>query len=190
MKFNYKEIYTKSNLLSLFRLFLAIPYWILLDNLDVSGMRYFIIFLCLFGSATDILDGYLARKFNEITELGKIIDPLADKVAVGAIMIKLFLLGLIPPYYFFIILGRDALIFIGGIIVSNKIGKVLPSNMLGKITVLSIGIVILLIIGDMSRSSYIFLAFYGLSIILVFASLIGYIIRALEFIRRKEYESV
>lgn len=181
---NIKEVYTKSNLLSLFRLLLAIPLWFLLDDFEVN--RYYVFALCLFAALTDILDGYIARKFNEVTEFGKIIDPLADKVAIAAIVIKLYLIGEILPFYFFLIVGRDILIFLGGIIVSKKIGRVLPSNKLGKITVLNIGLVILFILAGLPSDHLLYVIFYYSSIILIFASLTGYIIRAAEFIKRND----
>jgi len=182
--FELKEIYTKSNLLSLFRLLLAIPLWILLD--DFESNRYLVFGLCLFAAFTDILDGYLARKFNEVTEFGKIIDPLADKMAMAAIVIKLFLIGEIPAMYFYLIVGRDLLIFFGGLFVSKKLGKVLPSNMLGKITVLNLGLVILFILINLNKQSIVYLAFYYSSIILIFASFAGYVIRSAEFIKRNK----
>lgn len=186
--FEVKEIYTKSNLLSLFRLLLAIPLWILLDDFETN--RYWVFGLCLFAAFTDILDGYLARKFNEITEFGKIIDPLADKVAMAAIVIKLYLIGELTPLYFYLIIGRDILIFFGGLYVSKRLGKVLPSNMLGKFAVLNIGIVILFILAGMNKQSLIYISFYYLSIILIFASFAAYIIRAAEFIKRNTDESI
>ncbi len=190
MIINPKEIYTKSNLLSFLRLLLVIPFWILLDNFSSPGIRYFTFALCIFGAITDMLDGYLARKFNEVTELGKIIDPLADKIVIGVIILKLYLIGIIPEYYFIMIVGRDILIFLGGIFITNKIKRVLPSNMLGKITVINIGIVIMLFILRVDTTNLIFKMIYGLSIVLIFVSLIGYIIRAIEFLRQKEYESI
>lgn len=187
---NIKEIYTKSNLLSLFRLLLAVPFWILLDNFDSQTIRYVTFALCLFAAFTDVLDGWLARKFNEVTEFGKIIDPLADKIAIGVIVIQLYLIGEISPFYFFLIIGRDALIFLGGIFVSKKLGKVLPSNMLGKITVLNIGLVILLIILNIDRSFILFEIFYYSSMILIVVSFIAYIIRSIEYIKQSENEPV
>lgn len=183
MIFKLNEVYTKSNLLSILRLLLAIPFWFLLDNFHDPTIRLFTFGLCLFASLTDVLDGYLARKFNEVTEFGKIIDPLADKIAVGVIVIKLFLIGEIPAYYFWMIIVRDVLIFTGGIIITKKIGRVLPSNALGKITVLIIGIVILLILLNVDKSHLIFNVFYYLSIGLIFISFLGYVIRAMEFIK-------
>jgi CDP-diacylglycerol--glycerol-3-phosphate 3-phosphatidyltransferase len=184
-----KELFsTKSNLLSLLRLLLIIPIWILLDNIDSGYNRTIVISLCWFAAITDVMDGYLARRFNEITEMGKIIDPLADKFVIGVVVLKLFLINEIPDYYFWMIVGRDALIFVGGIIVSNKIGRILPSNMLGKITVVSIGLTLFFILLQVNRNAVYFKGLYYLSIILIISSLIGYLIRSFEFIKQKKNE--
>ncbi len=181
---------TKSNLLSLLRLLLVIPLWMLFDNIDSGNNRTIIMSLCWFAALTDILDGYLARKFNEVTEMGKIIDPLADKFVIGVIVLKLFFINEVPDYYFWLIVGRDALIFTGGIIISNKIGRILPSNMLGKITVISIGLVLFFILLQVNRTSIFFKGLYILSILLIISSLIGYSIRSFEFIKQKKNEPV
>ena len=188
MKVKYKELLNISNLLSLLRLFLAVPLWLLLGNFYEN--RLIVFALCILALVTDLMDGYLARKLNQITEMGKIIDPLADKIGIASVVIKLFMIGQIPGYYFWMIIIRDVLIFTGGIFVSRKIGKVLPSNMLGKITVLSVGFVILFILLNVDRSLIIFKLFYGVSLVLIVASFFGYVIRALEFLRKKNYESV
>ena len=184
-----KELFsTKSNLLSLLRLLLVIPIWILLDHIDTGHNRIIVISLCWFAAFTDVMDGYLARRFDEITEMGKIIDPLADKFVIGVVVLKLFLINEIPDYYFWMIVGRDALIFVGGIIVSNKIGRVLPSNMLGKITVTAIGLTLFFILLQVNRNAIYFKGLYYLSIILIISSLIGYSIRSFEFIKQKKNE--
>ncbi|HKJ81086.1 MAG TPA: CDP-alcohol phosphatidyltransferase family protein [Ignavibacteriaceae bacterium] len=186
-----KDLFTtKSNMLSLFRLLMAIPFWILLDNLNAPGNRAILLGMCILGAITDVLDGYLARKFNEVTEMGKIIDPIADKIVIGIIILKLYLVGEIPNSYFLMIILRDLLIFTGGIFVSRKLGRVLPSNMLGKLTVTSIAIVILFILAQVDKTSTIYIGFYYLSIIMIFTSLIGYTIRSLEFIKQKNNESL
>lgn len=178
-----KEINTLSNYLSLLRLLLAIPFWIMLD--DFTSNRYMLFSLTLFASLTDIMDGYLARKMNQVTEFGKIIDPLADKICIGIIITKLYLIHQIPGYYFFMIIGRDILIFLGGIYLTRKLGRVLPSNMLGKITVLIIGIVIILILLQAAKSSVYFISFYYISILLILVSFVGYVIRGIEFLKVK-----
>jgi cardiolipin synthase (CMP-forming) len=180
-----KEINTISNYLSILRLLLAIPFWILLDSFYLPLSRFLLLSLTLLASLTDILDGYLARKMGQVTEFGKIIDPLADKICIGIIITKLFLIHEIPAYYFYMIIGRDLLIFLGGIFVTNKLGKVLPSNMIGKITVTVIGIVILLIILNVDRDAIYFEAFYGISLILIIVSFAAYVLRAFEFLKAK-----
>lgn len=187
---NFNEIKTKSNLISLIRLLLAIPLWFLFDGFYSGNTRWIIIAVCILGAITDALDGYLARKFHEVTEFGKIIDPLADKVVIGVVIIKLYLIGEVSGLYILLILSRDILIFIGGIILTQKLKRVLPSNVLGKITVTNIALVILLIIINISQESFIFKFFYGLSIILILISLIGYAYRAVEFIKKKDYGNI
>jgi CDP-diacylglycerol--glycerol-3-phosphate 3-phosphatidyltransferase len=136
------------------------------------------------------LDGFVARKTNHISELGKIIDPLADKILVGVIVLNLFFIHLIPTYYLLIILLRDILIFVGGIIVTKKIGKVLPSNTLGKITVLSIGIFILINILQYNSESHVYKIFLYVSIMLSIISLVGYILRAIELLKLDKNETI
>jgi CDP-diacylglycerol--glycerol-3-phosphate 3-phosphatidyltransferase len=88
---------------------------------------------------SDLLDGYFARKRNEISDLGKIIDPLADKITVISVTLVLLVQGLIPVWFFIIIILRDILILIGGAYIKNKHKIVLPSNWAGKISVFIIG---------------------------------------------------
>jgi CDP-diacylglycerol--glycerol-3-phosphate 3-phosphatidyltransferase len=146
--------------------------------------------LCLIAYLSDILDGFVARKTNQISELGKIIDPLADKILVGGIVLNLFFIHLIPTYYLLIILFRDVLIFVGGIIVTKKIGKVLPSNTLGKITVLSIGLFILINVLQYNPESHLYKIFLYISIMLSIISLAGYISRAIELLQWNKNETI
>ena len=190
MKYSSKEIFTISNGISFLRFLLVIPLWFLLDNYELQSVRYITFSLCVFAAATDVLDGYLARKLNQVTEVGKIIDPLADKAAMAVIVVKLFSIGEISAFFFLLIIIRDLIIFFGGIYVSKKLGRVLPSNKLGKLTVLFIGFVVLLILIGVDRDSFYYLFIYYSSIILMFISLFAYVYRAMEFIKKKKNESV
>jgi CDP-diacylglycerol--glycerol-3-phosphate 3-phosphatidyltransferase len=184
MKINFKEILLIPNLISLFRLFLFIPFYYLLNNyFNDSIYRTAIIILIFVAFISDLLDGFVARKTNSISELGKIIDPLADKVLVALIVIRLFLLNEIPLFYFIIVITRDLLILIGGILISSKVRKVLPSNMLGKFTVFLIGIFILVTISALDRTQFIYKSILYISSLLCFASLLTYCIRAIKQIK-------
>lgn len=183
------RINTISNHLSFSRVLLTIPIYYFLQNMEQGEIhRFMASFLMILAAVTDYLDGYFARKYNDVTELGKIIDPLADKLAVGVIAIILYLKNMLPEYILIIVIARDVMIFIGGIIVSNKIGKVLPSNMLGKITVLILGLYLLALVFGLRQYQTLFNLYNILIIFMSFISLIGYIIRAIEALRFKNNE--
>lgn len=191
MIFERNQIFTISNALSFFRLLLVLPVWYTLNNFHDETYRIITFSLCILAAVTDYLDGYVARKRNEITEVGKIIDPLADKILVAVLAIKLFLIGELSGYFLLVIVLRDIIIFIGGILISLKLKKVLPSNLLGKITVTIIGFVFLMVIAGFKKQNISFQIIYYSSIFLIYASLLGYIIRALEFLKKnKENEHI
>ncbi|MEI7812515.1 MAG: CDP-alcohol phosphatidyltransferase family protein [Ignavibacteria bacterium] len=188
----FQKILTLSNLLSFLRLLISIPVYFLFEKLQQgTGYRIILLSLLLFATATDFFDGYFARKFNQITEFGKLIDPLADKIIIAVIMVRLFSLELIPGYYFYLVIGRDILILTGGIIISNKLGKVLSSNLLGKITVTFIGFYIIGIVLNLENNLYWLhnLLLYS-SLTLIFTSMLGYIVRAKELLTWNKNESV
>lgn len=183
MNINFDKIFTISNFISFLRVFLIIPFIIVLPDLDEGNNRLWAIILIVIGFLSDLLDGYLARKLNEVSELGKIIDPLADKICIVTIIIILYLSNEISTFYFAVILLRDIIILFGGILVSKKIGKILPSNLLGKITVNSIGFFIIAVVINLEEHSLMIYNFlYYVSIILSFASVAGYGLRAYEII--------
>jgi cardiolipin synthase len=181
-----KETFTVSNFLSFARLIMALPFWFLLEDTESVNNKVIFLVLAVIAIITDFLDGYFARRNNEITELGKILDPIADKIVVGVVAIKLFFTGRIPEYFFFIVVGRDILIFLGGILISSKLGKVLPSNMLGKITITILALLLLLIILNYDQNNLVFKACYYSTILLIIVSFIAYFIRAIEFVKQKD----
>ena len=88
-------------------------------------------FIFFFLGLSDILDGNLARSRNKITEFGKFLDPVADKVMIGAAMISLSILGRMPWWITIVILGREVGITLlrlaiirRGVIAANKGGKI------------------------------------------------------------------
>ncbi len=192
MKIYYKEIFKASNLISVSRMLLVFPTAYFLSQInEIESYRIIVILFFLGAYLTDLLDGFVARKLNQITELGKIIDPLADKVYVMMIVFQLFWMEEIPAFYFWIIILRDVIIFVGGIFVSKFIGKVLPSNLLGKITVASIAVFLLGVVGGAAKIEWLYNYLLYQSIFLSFASVIGYGVRAYENIKWvKEHNNV
>jgi len=134
--------WTLSNALSALRMVLVIPMAFTL----YGGMRWVTAGICVLAAVTDFLDGYIARRNNEISDLGKILDPLADKVFVGVVVILMLLQEMLPLWFVAVVLGRDLLILVGGLLIERRTGEVLPSNYPGKIAVLVLSTTLLAII--------------------------------------------
>jgi len=118
------QIFNIPNILALIRLMLAPVMFFLLANRDSSILQgihyswldYFAAFIFVLASATDFFDGYIARTFDQITTMGKILDPLADKMLTLAGFLGLMMLDRASPWAIFLILTRE--LFITGLRVS------------------------------------------------------------------------
>lgn len=185
MKYSSKEIFTTSNFVSLLRILLFFPIYFTLQRIEIDSIyRIYSVLLFILAFITDILDGFIARKFNQISEVGKIIDPLADKILVALIIIQLYLQSEITTEYFIIILLRDLIIFLGGIYVSKRLHYVLPSNVVGKITVFLIASYLLVtVLNGVYNLTFIRKIFYYLGIIMSFVSVIVYSNRAIVVLK-------
>ncbi len=128
---NKSEIFTLSNLLSFLRIFLVIPLYFFISE----SKNNLVIIIILIAMLTDWLDGYFARKFDQITELGKILDPLADKVCTTGGFIALTVYQGFPLWLTAVIISRDIIILIGSLFIIKRVNFVASSNIPGKITV-------------------------------------------------------
>jgi CDP-diacylglycerol--glycerol-3-phosphate 3-phosphatidyltransferase len=129
-----ERVWTISNILSCSRIVLLAPLAYCLFS-EFEDNRLWAAAVLLVGALTDFLDGYFARRFHEVSEFGKIIDPLADKIAVGAIAVFLVMLDAIPMWYVAVALLRDALIVAGGLYIQKKKSIIAQSNLPGKLAV-------------------------------------------------------
>ena len=116
------------NLVSAARLALVVPTLIVLAR----GARAAALVLLAIMVATDWLDGYLARRTGRITELGKILDPVADKVAIDGVLAVLVARGEFPVWAFCLVLARDALIVAGAAGLARRRLEVPASVGVGK----------------------------------------------------------
>jgi CDP-diacylglycerol--glycerol-3-phosphate 3-phosphatidyltransferase len=128
------DIYTWSNLISLSRILVVFPiiYMHLQNDMQVN---YWILALIIYGFISDYLDGVVARWRNEISELGKVLDPIADKIMAFFLFLYTVAIGWIPVWYFILGVVRDLLIMAGSAHIKKKRGKVAMSIMSGKVSV-------------------------------------------------------
>jgi cardiolipin synthase (CMP-forming) len=164
---------TISNLLSISRIFLVIPMGYCLIT-DFPNHRLWTAAVILIAVTTDFLDGYLARSLHQVSELGKIIDPLADKIGIGAYALLMAWHGDVAAWYIVVILLRDVLIFLGGLYIRGK-KKIIPqSNWPGKIAVTIIALVLFCATLQMPPSHPVYMILFWCSILMMIISLISY----------------
>ncbi|MBR3133285.1 MAG: CDP-diacylglycerol--glycerol-3-phosphate 3-phosphatidyltransferase [Clostridia bacterium] len=128
-----------ANKLTIFRMIL-VPLLVIVQFLPICGDVYgvcisFIIMDIIFiiASLTDKLDGYIARKRNEVTTFGKFLDPLADKILVLTAMILLVEFDKIPGWIPIIVLAREFLVSGFRLVAVEKGGKVIAASFWGKL---------------------------------------------------------
>ena len=123
------RIMTLANFISISRIIFSIPLLIFLDSKKLLIAFIVILFIVI----SDFLDGYVARKADEITNFGKLIDPVADKICMMIVAIYLIITFKLPFLLFFVILAlRDTLLIIIGIYLVFSQEEVFQSNLSGK----------------------------------------------------------
>ena len=128
------KLFTISNFISFSRIFIVIPvvYRHYINGYSVDAI---IILLIGYGIISDYLDGFVARKTNTISEIGKMIDPISDKIAAGLLFIYTVVIGWVPFWFLWLFIARDILILIGSSFIKLRYGKVAMSTISGKISV-------------------------------------------------------
>ncbi len=179
-----KKNFNISNTLSVLRLLLVIPIAILLLDGENSS-RYFALTLIAIAIVSDWLDGYFARKYNQVSDLGKILDPLADKIAIGVIAAILVIQGAVPFWLMVAFILRDLIILAGGLYI-KKVKNIIPqSNRLGKITAGIISVYLLFCILPYDELQTLNEFFLFLSMAFLIVSFVLYFIKFLNIIYRK-----
>jgi len=129
-----------SNLLSASRIFMVFPMGYCLIT-EFPHHRLWTAGIIAIAIATDFLDGFFARKMHQVTDTGKIIDPLADKIGIGVYALLMAWTDSVPVWFVTLVILRDTLIFSGGLYIHQKKKIVPQSNWPGKISVTLIAVV-------------------------------------------------
>lgn len=178
--------FTAANIISMARIVLTIPaVWLFAIDQWVWGL--IILGICVI---SDWLDGFVARKTHEVSDFGKFIDPVADKV-VAAGMIVLMIIRMDFPLWFLIVLTvRDASIYIIKRIIYKKYKIVTGANIAGKmfILVLTIAGVLWLLEFYLGVNLYAIYVLY-LSALLMLISWVAYTVQSVKIFKAKELEN-
>ena len=123
----FSNVWTIPNVLTILRIIL-IPVFVVLF---FKGQKMAALAVFCAASLTDMLDGYLARKLNQITDFGKLFDPLADKLMVLTAMVCQTFWGPLPLVAVIIVAAKELMMVLGGVFMLSK-GVVVYSNYFGK----------------------------------------------------------
>lgn len=128
------RILTIPNLLSFIRLALVPVFLIFI----IVGADLAALIVLVFSSVTDYFDGVIARKFQQVSRLGQLLDPAADRLFIFAALVGLCVRDIIPWWLVVIIVGRDFMLAVLGIILANHGYGPLPVHHLGKVATFSL----------------------------------------------------
>jgi CDP-diacylglycerol--glycerol-3-phosphate 3-phosphatidyltransferase len=136
---------TTANIITISRILLVPIFIFFLININLPSYDLISAFLFLFISLTDFLDGYIARKYKQITNFGKFLDPLADKILITSALVVLVGLGRLNSVITVIIIAREFLVTSIRLIASND-GAVISASLSGKLKTISQIVAIMAII--------------------------------------------
>jgi cardiolipin synthase len=123
------RIWTIPNLLSMLRLALVPPFLVFI----VIGDYVAALIVLVVASFTDLLDGYLARRLHQVTRIGQLLDPAADRLYIFAALVGLAANDLVPWWIVVVIVARDVFLLVLGVVLANHGYGPLPVHQLGKV---------------------------------------------------------
>ncbi len=165
------NIFTIPNILSLLRIpvLLIVIYFIKENNNELT------LFFLMIAVITDILDGYIARRNNQETTLGRILDHVIDKIFFNSIAFSLYLFRGLPLYFVLILFIRDLVSLFFGYIIWKR-GKVIGSNLSGKLAGFSLSLLFVFYLFDLTYKEYLLYISLFLIIFASFVYLVVFII--------------
>lgn len=161
------------NLLTLFR-FILIPLYLGIFFSHFSGRVYWALGIILLAGLTDVVDGYIARKYQQVTGLGMMLDPLADKCMLLAVFLSLLLSGLIGPLAGGTIFLREVAMIICSAFFHLRGKKTVPANLLGKLTTFLFYVSLVLLMLHVAGAQYVLWSTIALSYVASFVYILQF----------------
>lgn len=182
MQKDKKMIWNVPNVLTLLRLLLIPIYWVLfmVRNNEIAALIVF-----LTASFTDLLDGYIARHYNQVTDWGKLFDPLADKLMVVSVMMTLTLKGAVPLAILIIISIKELIMMVGAAyMLHHKI--VVYSKPMGKTAqfIMIMGMVLAFFRNSFQAPIHLYVLWFA--VVLTLSALLYYSIACIKALREHQ----
>jgi cardiolipin synthase (CMP-forming) len=147
VKDSSRQLYTLANFISIGRLLLLVPLYICLRNGQNGGGNLWAMVVMGIALLTDLLDGLIARIMHQVSDWGKLLDPIADKMWIGFLALFLALPSRehpLPFLFLALVIARDVAIVIAGSYAYGRTGIVLSSNWLGKVAMVCTAVTLIL----------------------------------------------
>src|SRR5687768_13545158 len=110
------RILTVPNLLSFLRLaLLPLVYWDLVNGREARAF-----WVAVFVTWSDFFDGYIARRFDQVTKLGRLLDPISDRVLVAVLLVGMVVADILPLWALLLVAVRDVVILVGGVVLVGR----------------------------------------------------------------------
>ena len=191
MKELLKQLWTIPNMLTLLRI-IAVPFimWCTLDPstyIECGEYTFPIIGLVIMiaAASTDLVDGYIARHFNQGSQLGEMIDPLADKLMHCAAVLSLVIIGYVHWAFIVILLAKEATMVVGGIFMAGD-SKNIKANYMGKVASATLSLAIVMSYFHAFWADKVFYLDWivlGIGLVLTYIAFFNYLKQAIDIIK-------
>lgn len=162
------------NVLSIIRLLLIPGFAYFFFSPMEHGVRIATVIFAAAG-LTDILDGYIARRFNLVTRLGTMLDPLADKLMLLTVLLSVTIRNQVPFWVAIVVVIKETLMMLGAIILYNEHDIVVPANRFGKMSTFIFYIAILSVAFELPYSQALIDGFVLLTLVALVVYVNNYI---------------
>lgn len=192
MKELLKQLWNVPNMLTLFRL-ISVPFimWTTVDaNTFIQWGEYSFpligLIILVVSASSDLVDGWFARKFNQGTQLGEIIDPFADKFMQCSAILSLVIIGFVHWAFILVLLLKEATMIVGGAFMAGD-SKNIKANAMGKAA--SFVIVCAVIMSYFhpffaSKVFYLDWILLGIGVVLTYIAFVNYLMQAIVIIKK------
>ncbi len=185
-----EKFFTVPNVITLFRLILIPVYAVIYFNLP--DMRWLALLCFLIACLSDVVDGYIARKYNLVSKVGIVLDPLADKLMYITVMCGLAISGTLNFWFFLIYALKELVMIVGAMFMVKGIKEVIPARWYGKLATFLFFVVISVAIAypESWDTLYINIAYLAVLLFSIYAFVEYGLIYLSLFKKNKEKETV